>query len=338
MNHNLVTEPWIPVLFHNGAVKYLGIKETFLQAHSIRQIAATNPMDKLSIIRLLLAILYWCKGNPVDVTNRFPFNWFRKLDDNHEMFALLGEKKRFYQYHTNKGVEKKSSNYLLHENSTGTNHWHFKHTLDGECGLCTACCAMGLVRMPVFTTSGGRGHSPGINATPPIYGIPTSPSLFDTLRSLWKKVDATGIPMWESPGMQLPKKTIPILTGLTWFPKQIWLDTPTTTGHCVNCGRLQPLVISIIYEGIGSMKNEEIEWTDPHVVYTIDAKKKRITLTMKGLLSETLEQVNEKWEEAMAVSDQPMWFVALASVKNKYYEVTERFTTGGGSEDNRAVY
>lgn len=328
MNYNLVTEPWIPVLFHNGVVKSLGIKETFLQAHGIRQIAATNPMDRLAVIRFVLAILYWCKGNPVDVVGGFPPDWFDKLDDNREMFELFGERRRFYQYRNNQEVEKKSVNYLLHENPTGTNCWHFKHTLDGKCGLCAACCALGLVRMPVFTTSGGRGHSPGINAKPPVYGIPTGPSLFDTLRLLWKQVDATGIPMWESPGMQLPK-TVPILTGLTWFPKQIWLDHPSITGHCVNCGELAPLVISIVYEGIGSIKDNETDWTDPHVIYTLDAKKKRIPLTMKGLLLESHDHIEKKWGEAISMSSNPMWLVALSSKKTKCFDITERFVRGG---------
>jgi hypothetical protein len=45
---------------------------------------------------------------------------------------------------------------------------------------------MGLLRLPVFATSGGRGKPPGINAKPPIYVIPLGLSLAETLRLSWK--------------------------------------------------------------------------------------------------------------------------------------------------------
>lgn len=63
---NLISEPWIPILRTDGSLDRVGIKETLMQAGRIRQIAASNPMDRVAILRLLLAVLYWCKGNPPD--------------------------------------------------------------------------------------------------------------------------------------------------------------------------------------------------------------------------------------------------------------------------------
>lgn len=58
---NLLTMPWIPVLWTDGHVSRVGIRKALTQAGSIRQIAASNPMDNVSLLRLLLAVLMWCK-------------------------------------------------------------------------------------------------------------------------------------------------------------------------------------------------------------------------------------------------------------------------------------
>jgi hypothetical protein len=44
MNYNLLDEPWIPVLYHNGDWKRVGIRQALAEAGRIRQIAASNPM------------------------------------------------------------------------------------------------------------------------------------------------------------------------------------------------------------------------------------------------------------------------------------------------------
>ena len=45
------------------AVAWALLRRSLKQAR-IRQIAASNPMDRMAILRFLLALLYWCKGNP----------------------------------------------------------------------------------------------------------------------------------------------------------------------------------------------------------------------------------------------------------------------------------
>jgi CRISPR type I-E-associated protein CasA/Cse1 len=180
-DYNLLEEDWIPVLYSNGDHKRVGIRTALLEAGSIRQIAASNPMDRLAILRFLLALLYWCKGNPsrdvsTDFRDSFPADWFPKLDQNQDFFNLLGEGKRFYQCTpsgSGKSPETLPANYLVHEIPTGTNICHFRHSTDKVDGLCPACCAMGLLRLPLFATSGGRGKPPGINSKPPVYFIPT---------------------------------------------------------------------------------------------------------------------------------------------------------------------
>ncbi len=55
MQYNLLNEEWIPVLYHKGEWKRVGIIKALQEAGQIRQIAASNPMDRVAVLRFLLA-------------------------------------------------------------------------------------------------------------------------------------------------------------------------------------------------------------------------------------------------------------------------------------------
>jgi CRISPR type I-E-associated protein CasA/Cse1 len=274
--YNLIEEPWIPVLYHDGRTERVGIWNALENAHEIRQIAASNPMDRASILRFMLALLYWCKGNPSeDMDNSsihaFPMEWFEKLRENKELFNLLGEGKRFYQTADISKTEKQTVNYLIHEIPTGTNMWHFRHSNDGATGLCPACCAMGLIRLPLFTTMGGSGYTPGINNSPPVYAIPLGRSIFDTLLYSYVPINNSnlGSPAWETPIDHPPTGDVPFLLGLTWSPRKVWLDIPETPDYCFLCGNHTPLIRRFLYAGFGGSadpENAKRKWIDPWIV------------------------------------------------------------------------
>lgn len=327
MNYNLLAEKWIPVLWKTGNTTRVGIIEALTQADRIRQIAASNPMDRLAILRFLLALLYWCKAD-----NAFPPDWFKKLHDNKDCFNLLGKGKRFYQSEPGSGKDEKlTANYLTQEVPTGTNFWHFRHSTDRIDGLCPACCAMGLLRMPLFATSGGRGKPPGINAKPPIYVFPLGSSLAETLRLSWRQASSSnlGTPAWENSDLQLPKSgEIPLLTGLTWLPRRVWLDDPEEpVANCISCGRKDYLIRQCVFAGIGSTKSEEGRiWSDPHVIY--DSKD----VVKPGNALAASDAAAGQWAKIMAGilggrkpdGKRSLLVVGFATVQNdKYLEATE---------------
>lgn len=272
---NLLIEPWIPILRADGKPGRVGIMEVLAQAGRIREIAASNPMDRLAVVRLLLALLYWCKGNPPSdeasaSCGALPEEGFSKLLRAQEHFDLLGERERFYQYRAGAGSDQTlSANYLIQEVPTGRNMWHFRHSTDNAAGLCRACCAMGLLRLPLFATSAGRGKPPGINSKPPLYVIPVGRSLADTLWLSFVHVpEGVGEPAWEHPA-QIPTGIVPVLTGLTWLPRRVWLDDPGEQGACISCGAREPLIRRTVFAPIGSARSERV-WRDPHVLYGPD--------------------------------------------------------------------
>ena len=60
-NYNLLVKPWIPILWTDGKPHRVGIRTALVEAGRIRQIAASNPMDNVALLCLLLAVLQWCK-------------------------------------------------------------------------------------------------------------------------------------------------------------------------------------------------------------------------------------------------------------------------------------
>jgi len=352
MDYNLLEEKWIPVLWKDGNIHRVGITEVLTQAGRIRQIAASNPMDRVAVLRFLVALLYWCKGNPPGKipNDSFPRDWFKKLDDNRDCFNLLGKEKRFYQFKPVSGkVKKLSTNYLMQEVPTGTNFWHFRHSMDKTNGLCPACCASGLLRLPLFATSGGSGKPPGINAKPPIYVIPLGSSLAETLLLSWRKVSDSdlGTPAWEKPDIQLPKKgEVPLLTGLTWLPRRVWLDNPEEPeANCISCGRKEPLIRQCVFAGIGSTKTdgegEGRVWSDPHIIRdSKDVMKPNNAL-------DAYDAAAGQWAKIMAGilrgqkadDKRSLWVVGFATVKNdKYLEAMENEIPLPFIPDDRKVW
>lgn len=275
MTYNLLDEPWIPVLRVDGRTARIGVKTALTEARNIRQISAPNPMDRFAIIRFLLALLYWCEGSPSperansDATLLSP-QGLSKLDDKKEDFELFGKDRRFYQFGGASNSLLLSANYLLHEIPTGTKVSHFRHSRDRVDGLCPACCAMGLVRLPVFTTEGGRSKGPCINRAPPIYAIPLGESLAETLRLSWVPMDSLGHPAWEQPDVRLIQGgSVTLLAGLTWLPRRVWLEEPATLEKCcIFCGRKEGLVLRTVFEGRG--KTHPGTWHDPHVLSSVE--------------------------------------------------------------------
>ncbi len=346
MSYNLLDEQWIPVLWTDGDVSRVGIKEALTKAERIQQIAASNPMDRVAIFRFLLALLYWCRGNPptgTDALPAFPSAWFFKLDENREYFNLVGSGKRFYQ-HREQGDRPLTANYLIHEIPSGTNFNHFRHSIDRTNGLCPACCALGLLRLPMFSTQGGQGKSPGINAKPPIYVIPVGQTLAETLWLSWRQVPNLGTPAWEKPDLQLPKTgEVPLLTGLTWLPRRVWLGEPQKSlGYCISCGRRDNLILSSVFAGKGSAKTDDGTkrvWHDPHVIYE-QGKNGEISLHSADVVG-SADAGAGQWARIMAgllqhprTEQTRAWVVGFSSDQNKYFEASELFLPWPVSPDS----
>jgi hypothetical protein len=336
MNYNLLEEPWIPVLMRDGRYGRVGIKDAFTQAGRIRQIAASNPMDRVAVLRFLLALLYWCRGSPPDEgsptsAGSFPPDWFKKLDEHKDCFNLLGEGKRFYQ--VRKARRQRPATDLLQEIPTGNNFWHFRHSTDGKDGLCAPCCALGLLRLPLFSASGLPDLKSGINGTPPVYVIPWGMSLLATLRANWGPHKELGMPAWAKPDIRpTPHQDVPLLTGLTLLSRRVWLHDPSAPGLCIGCGaRGEALIRECEFETAGKQENDR--WNDPHVLYSDDKPRKaerapdltaagkfRMDRPWPSLLARVLETCKIRLRD----SPSPLFAIGFSTHQAKNIDVWER--------------
>lgn len=279
VNYNLLEEKWIPVLRKDGKSCRVGIREALAQAGQIRQIAASNPMDRVAILRFLLALLYWCKPDSPDdkdSLSSFPVDWLKKLEDKKQHFELFGEKNSFYQDHKAGGKEVAATS-LLHDLPSGTNIAHFRHVRDFREGLCPACCAMGLLRWASVASASKKGReaqmTASIHGNTPAYSMRVGENLLETL---WLNLpDGNPVegdaPLWEGATENSP---LGILKGFTWQSRRVLLAPPKNSkdrnfsvGNCCYCDDpTDQLVTSILFQPGWERPSKEPWWDDPHLL------------------------------------------------------------------------
>jgi CRISPR type I-E-associated protein CasA/Cse1 len=334
VHYNLLDEKWIPVLWKDGRSDLVGVIEALEQAGRIRQIAASNPMDRVAILRFLLALLYWCMGNPPDNKDSipsFPSDWFKKLDEHKHNFNLLGDGERLYQDQAAK--RPRPVNVLLQEVPAGNNFWHLRHSTDNRSGLCPRCCALGLLRLPLFSVSGLSGPGEpnlmaGINGVPPLYVVPWGRSLLQSLISNWTAHPNIGTPSWIYCGGRLHTDAdVPLLTGLTLMPRRVHLHNPIKAGDaCIGCGLTDlPIIYACEYQTAG--KQESSKWIDPHTLY-LDGETRK-SMRAADLTASARFRMDRPWPDLIARlvesgKSGTLLVVGFATNKAKNIDVWER--------------
>jgi len=104
---NLIDEEWIPCIDSDEQRVEYGIRDTFLQAHELREICDDSPLVTAAIHRLLLAILYRACEGPSDMATWLSLygrggfvsdgNLGRYLRHWHDHFYLFDDKHPFMQ-------------------------------------------------------------------------------------------------------------------------------------------------------------------------------------------------------------------------------------------------
>ncbi|MCC7313757.1 MAG: type I-E CRISPR-associated protein Cse1/CasA [Planctomycetes bacterium] len=253
MNFNLVDESWIPVLRANGHFEKLGIRRALTKAGAIRQIAASNPMDNVALLRFLLAVLMWCKPELSDDdraqldgdSQGIPQPWLEKLNTHEAAFNLLGDGKRFYQDATLKDAESRPVADLLVEFPGADSVNHMRHVVhDGSYGFCPACCALGILRLSVWAPA-NRFYPASVNPGSAAYAFFQKNNLLLTLAA--NLPEAPAQPDQAPWLLSTPPDSPGAVANLAWRPRKLWLNV-AGNGHCAYCGRSGTLVKSLCIE------------------------------------------------------------------------------------------
>lgn len=251
---NLLTEPWIPVLRLNGRFERVGIRAALLEAGLFRQIAASNPMDNVALLRFLLAVLMWCRPE-ISEDDRMQLNgaacvpeeWLSKLNEHGAVFNLLGEGKRFYQDESIKGNEPRPIADLLVEFPGADSINHMRHVVhDGSYGFCPACCAMGILRLSVWAPA-NKFYPASVNPASAAYSIAQENSL---LQTLFSNLPSAAAKAEQAPWLSSEPPASPgPVAYLAWRPRRMWLNVGPEQGSCAYCGRPGVLIVSLCNGG-----------------------------------------------------------------------------------------
>jgi CRISPR type I-E-associated protein CasA/Cse1 len=280
---NLLHEPWIPILRQNGKAEKVGILAALTQAALIRQIAASNPLDNVSLLRLLLALLIWSKSRlsreelesiRQPGTLGIPIAWLQQLITQPDTFDLFDETQPFLQDPQTQGNLVAATNLLI-ELPSATNIAHFRHTRDASSVLCSACCALGLVRWSAVASAGTAGAGVSMTASlhgnAPAYYISAKSTLLATLLNNWPPAPFSSVsddmPVWAGANQDSP---LGLLKGLTWRTRRVRLVADMSPqAVCCNCGASSPPLVKQILFRPGWERPRQKHWSaDPHLLLT----------------------------------------------------------------------
>lgn len=249
MEFNLLDAKWIPVLYRNGRFDRLGIIRTLADAGAIRQIAASNPMDNVALLRFLLAMLLWCRPELSEDDRRrldgaagVPDEWLSRLREYKAAFNLLGDGVRFYQDASLTEKESRPIADLLVEFPGEDSVNHMRHIVhDGSYGLCPACCALGILRLSVWAPA-NRYYPASVNPGSAAYAIVQESNLLLTLLANLPNIAAKAE---QAPWLtNTPPGSPGAVAYLAWRPRWFWLNV-ADNGYCAYCGQPATLVKSL---------------------------------------------------------------------------------------------
>jgi len=242
---DLLQSPWIPCIQNDGTPAELGMRDTLIRAHELRELGGESPLVTAALYRLLLAVLHRALQGPADADEWADLwdagRWdAAQLDAYLERwqhrFDLFHPERPFYQS-PDERVRPKPVNRLLYEIASGNNPTLFDHhTHERVPDLTPAQAARALVALQAFGLAGLSGLPQKFTDAPCATGIVflvQGETLFETLAlNLLPYPDDTILthhpedrPAWEMDDPFTPDRTRPhgYLDYLTWQNRRILL-------------------------------------------------------------------------------------------------------------------
>jgi hypothetical protein len=338
--------------------------EALQRVTKIRALAASSPLDRFAALRFLQTLLYWKapevggiqKLRDALLTGNTPPTILDALAKEEDQFFLFDEKRPFLQDPTVKGSKDfKSVGELSSEFTVATNVAHFHHGDDENMRLCPTCLTKGVLRVVPWTQAGGAGKTPSIHGAPPIAVYPQESNFVATLgRNLVDLPAPLKKPVFSGAFAYLcddPTTPIPLLTGLTWNPRRIFLPPPTKESTCWGCGNNSFCVEKIIYMKNDGTKKKDAKspfhWQDPNFFYasnapftTLKSGKEQFALADSDLRKLVREENSPDSFVVAANPDAESWELVVPctnAANNKTYDHRSLHLSGTLHESLKAV-
>jgi CRISPR system Cascade subunit CasA len=237
----------------------LGLRDTLVHAHELRDLHGESPLVTASLHRLLLAVVHRVFDGPQDWEAWEALwnlgRWGEQqidgyLDQWHDRFSLFDPEHPFYQYEaaSERIDEPGPINRLIHEMAHGNVATLFDHHIeDEEPALTAAEAARALLAIQGFGLGGfgmGRLSHTDAPCTGGVVFLVQGDTLFETLalnllrypdETLPGRADEEDCPVWEMDDPFTPERSVPLgyLDYLTWQNRRILFFPETMNGEVV---------------------------------------------------------------------------------------------------------
>lgn len=249
---NLIDQPWIGAVDHEGRLQEYSLRDLLLQAHELRGLHDDSPLVIAALLRMILALLHRVHDGPRNRSEWQQIWQAGRFDEGridryfaewHERFELFGDEHRFYQ--SPEPLEEKGTAplvVLLYVFGAGGNATLFDHTsADPEVELTPAAAARLLLTVHLYgfcgRVSGPAYFSDGPSVRDVLF-FAEGDSLFETLAlnlleyNKERPIRHTGDdrPAWEMDDPYQPPRQVPFgyLDYLTWQDRNIRLVAKST--------------------------------------------------------------------------------------------------------------
>ena len=215
MTFSLITEPWIPLIAVDGSRQEASLRESLLEPHRWRGLDGANPIETLSLYRLLLAICHRAIGPSADPRTSLLSEWPRTaleayLDRWVNHFDLLHPETPFLQVKALEAATLSPSplTRLAQDRASGNARMIWDHSIDDrpEPQSLAAVARLLVAHLPftpgslvkALRTSAVRGPACSL-----LLMVPLGKSLQETLAlnllTQTKKRYQQDLPTWERP-------------------------------------------------------------------------------------------------------------------------------------------
>ena len=276
---NVLDQAWIPVVTQDGREEMLGIRDTLMRAHELREISSVSPLEEYSLYRFLGLFLMDAlrPESELDIEDfldagSFDQNlieaYIAQCRSEGVSFDLFDEDRPFLQskYDPAMDGDPKPVTVLDFTRANGNNHTHFDHGSKSTARITPDEAMRLLLTTYLFCTAAAQGYPSGVNASPPYYGVIQGNNLFESLVFTLLPIDSIGI-QFDSPPV-LWRRTAPVIPKLE-VGKTSWLHGmlfPTRRIHLVPN---EDGTVSSVYLCQGENFVNKPSWRDPYVTYRV---------------------------------------------------------------------
>ena len=307
---SIIQERVFPVQMNDGTDAEIGLRELFMQAHNIKDLVGTTPIERYAVFRLLVAFamdIYpvhsYRERKELFQKGCFDIDIFDKYismceSKRRNCFDLFDLEHPFMQERFDIAADTKAEKLaavVMVGLPSGNNHIFLDHRPESVIALSASEAFRAMMTLYLFCTAGAQGYPSGVNNTSPVYSICLGENLFETIvmnmvsdGEIGPISYGEGMVPWRSGRPIIPKEkviNITMLEGLTWRPRRIMLT-------CDSDG----MVRKVFREQGSNFIGNDI-WRDPHVAYRKNTDNESSITRVREVGIVTSQAKYEEWIE-----------------------------------------